>query len=194
MSVKGRNLTCDIPDIHTNPINRFFSRGVSRLLVPSCIWLPTSPIFTLFQTSKVPTLSSIMGYRQLLYCALEAHRHSPVRWTHFPLFNGTVGVRHRVNLTDWEFQSETLLLNKVVDWRLYEQSTLTKHSFALALLFTTCPSLLQLGLLVGLLLPLEQLPSLKRCFCSPLLHRASSRYQVMKVQLVTRVDKKKVYV
>lgn len=113
------------------------------LLVPGCIWLPTSPFYS-FSDLWIPTLYSIIGYRQLLYCVLEAHTHSPVRRTHFPLSNGTCEVWQRVNLTDWKFQSETLLLNEVTGWMLYEQSTLTKDlrclSYSQLVHLCSCPS------------------------------------------------------
>lgn len=130
-----------------------------------------------------------MGYRQLLYCAFEGRTHSPVRWTHFPLSNGTRGVRNGVNLTDWEFQSETFLLNALTGWILNEQLTLTKHSFTLPLLFTACPSLsvsipslLDLCLLLFLSFPLQA------CFVP---FSFLSHWQVTKVQLLTRIAKKK---
>lgn len=144
----------------SNPINWDFSSATGDtwlLLVPGHIWLPTSPIFTLFQTSKVPTLYRIMGYRQLLYCALEAHTHSPVRWTHFPLSNGTVGVRHRVNLTDWEFQSETFWMNEVgAEGFMSEAHSLNTHLLGLRLVFVIPRSF-------ALLLPLELVLWLELC-------------------------------
>lgn len=158
----------------------------------SCSWLYLTPCLSHFHSFSdlwIPTLYSIMGYRQLLYCAFEGRTHSPVRWTHFPLSNGTRGVRNGVNLTDWEFQSETLLLNALTGWILNEQGTLTKHSFALPLLFTACPSLsvsipslLDLGLLLFLSFPLLA------CFVP---FSFLSHWQVTKVQLLTRIAKKK---
>lgn len=123
---------------------------------PSYFILYLSRFHSLPPSSGAWTLYSIMKYRQrrsiVLYTHALAHTPTRAQSSDEPIFHSQMGtnvpiMRRGIKSKAWSTSDRSsisiwTLSSREAPGRIpYEQTTLTKHSFALSVLFSVCPSL-----------------------------------------------------